>query len=142
MMVLYGRSSGATATQNARMVMTRTKVAILPLPAEKGACSYRAIAGDKHGQGNTAGEALDALTAQLYGDEAGTMILVQSLRPDRYFTAVQQQRLEELMARWRAARDQGSGLSVVEQTELQELVDAELRAATSRASEMADTLGR
>jgi len=119
-----------------------TKVAILPLPAEKGACSYRAIAGEKHAQGQTVGQALDALTAQLTGNEAGTLIIVQSLRPDRYFTAAQQQRLEELMARWRAARDQGFGLSAIEQAELQELVDAELKAATSRASEMADTLGR
>jgi len=43
-----------------------TKIAILPIPTEQGVLFYRAIAGVKHAQGTTAGEALDALTAQLY----------------------------------------------------------------------------
>ena len=62
-----------------------TKVAILPMPTGQGALSYRAIAGEKHAQGKTAGEALDALTAQLSADEASTLVIVQSLRPDRFF---------------------------------------------------------
>ena len=119
-----------------------TKVAILPIPAEQGTCSYRAIAGDRHAQGKTAGEALDALTAQLSAEEASTLIIVQSLRPDRFFTAAQQQRLEALMARWRSARDQGASLSADEQAELQALIEAELQAATGRAAKLADTLGR
>ena len=119
-----------------------TKVAILPIPAEHGACSYRAIAGERHAQGKTAGEALDALTAQLSADEASTLIIVQSLRPDRFFTAAQQQRLEALMARWRTARDQGAGISATEQAELKALIEVELQAATGRAANLADTLRR
>ena len=119
-----------------------TKVAILPIPTEQGALSYRAIAGEKHAQGKTAGEALDALTAQLSADEASTLIIVQHLRPDRFFTAAQQQRLDALMARWRTARDQGATLPADEQTELEALVEAELQASAARATTLADALGR
>ena len=38
---------------------------ILPISDPKGEKSYRALAGDKHSEGKTAGQALDALTAQL-----------------------------------------------------------------------------
>jgi hypothetical protein len=53
-----------------------TRVAILPVPTERGIVSYRAVAGAKHSQGSTVGEALDALTPQLSIDEAGTLIIV------------------------------------------------------------------
>jgi hypothetical protein len=85
---------------------------------------------------------LDALTAQLSADEASTLVIVQSLRPDHFFTAAQQQRLATLMARWRTARDQGGTLPVDEQTELEALVEAELRASAARAAALADALGR
>lgn len=119
-----------------------TKIAILPIPAAPGAFSYRAIAGEKHAQGKTAGEALDALTAQLPADEASTLIIVQHLRPDRFFTAAQQQRLDTLMARWRTARDQGVPLPLDEQTELEAVIAAELQASADRAATLADALGR
>ena len=116
-----------------------TNVAIMPISTEQGDLSYRAVAGEKHAQGKTAGEALDALTSQLSADEASTLVIVQSLRPDRFFTAVQQQRLEALMARWRA---QGGSLPHQEQAELEALVAAELRASAARAAALADALGR
>ena len=119
-----------------------TKVAILPIPTKQGALSYRAIAGKKYAQGKTAGEALDALTAQLSADETSTLIIVQTLRPDRFFTAAQQQRLDALMARWRTARDQGATLPTDEHTELEALIDAELQASAARAAALADALGR
>jgi hypothetical protein len=50
-----------------------TKVAILPIPTAQGNLFYHAIAGTKHAEGQTAGEALDALTAQLSADEASTL---------------------------------------------------------------------
>lgn len=119
-----------------------TKVAILPVPTEKGSVSYCAVAGDKQSHGKTAGEALDALTAQLSEDEAGTLVIVQSLRPDRFFNAAQQQRLAELMGRWRAARDKGETLPVDEQSELEALMQAELRATADRVAALADELRR
>ena len=119
-----------------------TRVAILPIPTEQGHLSYHAIAGPKHAEGKTAGEALDALTAQLSADEASTLVIVQSLHPDRFFTAAQQERLAALMARWRMARDQGATLPAAEQAELEELIDAELRASAARAAALATTLGQ
>jgi len=119
-----------------------TKVAILPVPTGQGNLAYRAIAGEKHAQGKTAGEALDALTAILTADEASTLVIVQSLRPDRFFTAAQQKRLSTLMARWRSMRDQGDTLPADEQTELEALLDAELQASAARASALDNPLGR
>ena len=119
-----------------------TKVAILPILTEQGALSYRAIAGEKHAQGKTAGEALDALTAQLSADEASILIVVQHLRPDRFFTAAQQERLAALMDRWHTARDQGATLPTDEQTELDALIATELQASAARAAALADALGR
>jgi hypothetical protein len=37
-------------------------------------------------------------------------VIVQTLRPDRFFNATQRQRLADLMDRWRKARDQGGSL--------------------------------
>lgn len=119
-----------------------TKVAIVPIPTGQGTLSYRAIAGEKHAQGKTAGEALDALTAQLSADEASTLVIVQSLHPDRFFTAPQQERLTALMDRRRTARDQGTTLPADEHTELEALIAVELQAAAARAAALADALGR
>jgi hypothetical protein len=62
------------------------------------------------------------------------MAMRHQLRPDQFFTAEQQQRLEELMARWRQARDAGLLLPQAEQAELDALVEAELRASMQRAA--------
>lgn len=119
-----------------------SKVAILPIPTKTGGISYYAVAGDKQSQGKTAGEALDALTAQLPEDETGSLIIVQSRRPDQFFSVEQQKRLAELMESWRAARDIGKTLPVDERAELEMLVEAELRASANRAAKLASELGR
>ena len=80
-----------------------TKVAILPVPTNSGTIAYRAVAGDRRSEGRTAGEALDALTRQLSDTEPGTLIVVQSGRPDPFFTAEQQRRFM-LEGRYRACR--------------------------------------
>ena len=118
-----------------------TTVAILPIPTDHGETTYRAVAGERQSAGKTVGEALDALTQQLPDDEVGTLVVVQNQRPDRFFTVEQQQRLEELMARWRAAQDAASSLSAQEQAELDTLVDAEVRAAAQRAAAIVSELG-
>lgn len=112
-----------------------TKIAILTEPTETGV-AYRAIAGATQSVGKTAGEALDALTGALPTDESGTLVIVQHFRPDRFFTAQQRERLDELMARWRGARDRGTSLSTGEQSELDTLIEAEVRAASQRAAAM------
>lgn len=92
------------------------------------------MAGDKQSIGKTAGEALDALTAQLDKDEASTLVIVQNLGLDQFFNAEQQQRLSELMSHWRSARDQGQALPSDEQAELDALVEAELQASANRTA--------
>lgn len=119
-----------------------TMVAILPVTTDQGQIAYRAVAGAKQSSGATAGAALGALTAQLTDDERDTLVIVQSLRPDRFFTAAQQQRLDQLMHRWRSARDQGHSLPADEQTDLEALIEAELQATTARAAALADDAGR
>jgi hypothetical protein len=99
------------------------------------------MAGDKRSFGHTAGEALDSLTSQLAREDAGTLVIVQSRQPDRFFDARQQRRLSELMQRWRTAQDQDSSLPASEQAELAELVDVELRATAARADALLAELG-
>jgi len=118
-----------------------TKVAILPEPAQSGQLAYRAVSGGRQSVGKTAGEALDALTSSLPENEAGTLVIVQHQRPDQFFTAEQQARLNELMARWRAARDGGGVFSPVDQAELNTLVEAEVRAASQRTLALLRELG-
>jgi adenylate kinase len=110
-----------------------TTVAILPISDANGEKSYRAIAGDKHSVGKTAGQALDALTAQLDDVEFSALLVIQSFRPDSFFSLEQQERLSELMTLWRLARDQGRELPTEQQAELDELVELELQAATARS---------
>ncbi len=119
-----------------------TTVAILPVPTEKGGVSYRGVAGDKQSSGSTVGEALDALTAQLPEDESQLLVVVQNLRPDRFFNTVQQRRMAELMQQWRVARDGGGTLPPGEQAELEALIEAELYASANRTSALADKMGR
>jgi len=119
-----------------------TKVAIMPETTDQGEVAYRAIAGGCHALAKTIGAALDAVTAQLPADETGTMVIVQNHRPDLFFTARQQQRLGELMNRWRAARDTGTTLPLPEQAELETLADAEVRAAGERAAAVLPDLGK
>lgn len=119
-----------------------TKVAILPVPTTQGQLSYRAVSGEKRSSGLTPGAALDALTAQFSADETSTLVIVQSFRPDQFFSVAQQQRLAELMAQWRIARDSDLPFPPEAQTELATLVEMELQAATARATALADDAGR
>jgi hypothetical protein len=118
-----------------------TTVAILPVPTDKG-ISYQGTAGEKHSVGSTIGEAIDALTKQLPDAHAGLLVVVQSLRPDQFFDAIQQQRLGELMTAWRQSRDLGAALPAAEQAELDQLIEAELYASASRAAMLADEAKR
>jgi hypothetical protein len=111
-------------------------------PEEPGAQAprFRAVAGEKQSVGATAGQALDALTAQLGEPQATTLVVVQPMQADAWFTAAQQQRLAELMARWRTARETGTPLSPEDQAELDALVEAELRAVLQRSASLARQL--
>jgi hypothetical protein len=119
-----------------------TTVAILPVSDASGERIYRAVAGDKQSTGKTAGEALDALTAQLESDEFSTLLIIQSFRSDWFFSTEQQQRLSDLMNLWRTVRDQGQSLPPEQQAELDSLVEAELKAATARTAALVQQLNQ
>jgi hypothetical protein len=119
-----------------------TKVAVLRGGADSQNATFRAVGGHAQAAGRTLGEAVDALAAQLPEDQAGTLIIVRELRPDRFFPAEQRQRLDELMARWRAGRDTGTTLSAEEKAELERLIDEEVQAAADRAAEAWRELGQ
>jgi hypothetical protein len=119
-----------------------TLVSILPVPTDGGGFAFQAVAGDKRSQGATAGAALDALTAQLSSDDAGTLVVIQRFRPDEFFTAMQQQRLAELTEERRAAHNRGESLAAEKEAELRDLIEAELRGSAARAAALADKLGR
>ena len=93
---------------------------------------YAASTDDCTSVGRTAGAALDALSEQIGGTNGGTVVVLQNLRGDEFFTAAQQQRLEELSAKWRLAIDSGQTLPKDEQAELESLVDRELEGSALR----------
>jgi hypothetical protein len=119
-----------------------TKVAIYRDNGGAEEAAFRALSGSSQAMGRTPGEALDALATQLRDEETDTLIIVRNLSPDRFFTAEERQRLEQLMARWRATRDGGTPLSTEDQAELKDLVDAEVVAATERAAALLGELTR
>lgn len=119
-----------------------TQVSLIHDAVDPETMPYRAVAGSVQAMGRTAGEALDALAERLGPEEAKTLVIVRNLTADRYFTAEQRQRLEQLMARRRQAEDGDAAWTHDDEGELEQLVDAELRAATKRAEALCRELGR
>ena len=117
-----------------------TKVAISPVQTEDGHVLFNAIAGNKHTNGRTVGEALDALNEQLDDNERGTLIIIQNYRPDNFFGLEQQERLGSLMEQWRSARDSGNEFPPKKQEELDSLVESELIASAKRAKKLSNEL--
>jgi len=111
-----------------------TKVAVYHESADRETMPYRAVSGRNQAMGRTAGEALDALASQLPREDAESFVIVRSMSPDQFFDAEQQRRLQALMALKRGAIAGGTHLTDSEETELEQLVDAETRAATKRAA--------
>ena len=119
-----------------------TTVAIIPISTQSGGHTYQAVAGRRMAAGDTAGQALDALTTQFPDIESESVLIVQRFRPDRYFSGPQQQRMTDLMTRWRAARDSGDPWTAEEQSELESLVNSELQASGQRAEDVAKGLAK
>jgi hypothetical protein len=98
------------------------------------------MCGEHQATGQTPGQALDTLEAQLATetpDAAGeTLVILQRFRPDDLFTAEQQQRLRYLMDQHHAAIVQGIPLDPNLQTELENLVEAELEANIQRSQRL------
>jgi DNA-binding transcriptional regulator YbjK len=102
--------------------------AILPELSEATAeGGFMAMFGSRKANGKTAGAALDALTAQLADGESASLVLVQSMKPDRFFNAAQQARLQRLMQAWRQTPEKPAS------AELLAAVDEELQATIERS---------
>jgi stage III sporulation protein SpoIIIAA len=69
-------------------------------------------------------------------------MIVRNMSPDRVFIAQQRSRLEELMALRREAIAGNSSLTAQEGAELEQLVDAEVLAATERAAALSLDMAR
>ena len=110
------------------------KVAIYELPAVGGGFVYRAFAGALRSDGRTAGESLDRVASQFHEQEASPLVIVQHRHGDRFFSAPQIQRLEQLMVLWRTAREGGPPLSAAEGAELEQLIELETIAAGERGA--------
>lgn len=105
-----------------------TTVAILPdLPGTAAEAGFMAVMGKRQAKGKTAGAALDAITALLTDDQSASLVLVQSMKPDRFFNAAQQERLQHLMQTWKQAPGQPVP------SELFEMLDEELKATIERS---------
>jgi hypothetical protein len=117
-------------------------VTIFPEYTDEGQSGYRARLEGNEATGQTVGAALDALTSQWDEGEdvlSGTLVIIQRFRPDAFFTAAQQERLQTLMVRWRNAQHQGQALSKEEQSELELLVQAEQIGMRERAKAMLES---
>jgi pyruvate kinase len=113
-------------------------IAILPEPTAE-SLSYRATCGKHQATGQTPGQALDTLEAELATtstDSGETLVILQRFRPDDLFTAAQQQRLRELMDQFQATIAQGTQLAPTLQSELDILVEAELEANIQRSQRL------
>lgn len=118
---------------------TMQTIEILPDSPTTPHSKYRATCGNHQATGQTAGQALDTLEAELdiTSTETGeTLIILQRFRPDDLFNATQQQRLRELMDQFHAAIDQGTQLLPSTQTELESLIEAELEANIQRSQRL------
>lgn len=103
---------------------------------------FRARTNGHQALGRTAGEALDGLSEYIRTMPGATIVLVQSIGPDQYFSADQIARLMDLTNRNKLAHDGGAPLTPAEQRELESLVEAELDASAKRSAALADQLSR
>jgi hypothetical protein len=111
-------------------------ITVIPDDPRAATTPFRAVAGETQAVGPTVGQALDGLRTKLGDPKETTLVIVQPMSSDAFFTAEQRNRLADLMASWRAARDGGSDLPPAEQAELDALVEAEVRAAGERAAHL------
>ena len=95
---------------------------------------YRAVSDGVEARGDPPGQAIDALVEQTGPPTGATLVVIQPKAGDEFFTDAQRQRLADLMARWRTARDTRTPFPTSDQAELDTLIIEELKAATARSA--------
>lgn len=109
-----------------------TTISVLsPSDANSG---YRAVADGIEARGDTPGQAIDALVEQTGQPSGATLVVIQPQAGDEFFSEAQRQRLAELMAHWRTARDTAQPFPSADQAELDGLITEELKAAVARSA--------
>lgn len=119
-----------------------TTITILPESNSPEKQSFLAISGTLSSTGKTAGEALDALSVQLDDETGDTLVILHRGCPDEFFSAEQRSRLDDLMGKWRERRDVGKLLSAEAISELEELVESELKASERRSQSLVKETNR
>jgi hypothetical protein len=90
---------------------------------------YCAVSGEVFAVGDTLGGALDGLAEKVGPATATTVVVLQPMKADEFFTEEQRRRLGDLMTRWKS-----ESLAPGELEELHALVRDELDAATRRSA--------
>jgi hypothetical protein len=103
--------------------------------------AFRASSCGRESVGKTPGAALDALTDQMQPSETSTLIVIQNHKADVFFTASQQDRLQELLNIREKCELSGNAMVPSERSELESLIAQELDGTARRAAAMADELG-
>lgn len=111
------------------------RAAIQPNERQAGEPRFRAISGKRQSLGQTAGEALDALNEEAGPDAEPSLVVVQQIGGDTFFTDAHYQRMQELLAR-------SESMTSDEQGELERLASEEIIASGERTKAIADALGR
>ena len=111
-------------------------ISVFPDETNAATRMYRATSGDREAVGLTVGDAVNGLADQNGSFQETTLVIVQPMKPDRFFTADQISRLQKLMTKWRAALNQGAALPADEQSELNGLVQAELEGMIERTKSL------
>ncbi len=112
-------------------------VSIRPEEDKDVAPRFRAVADNYEAAGRTAGEALDALNAKFKMGEKRSLVIIQQVEGDAYFSEAQQTRMRALIDK----RNALGALTEAEQEELEGLVGDELLASAKRSEALADALG-
>jgi hypothetical protein len=110
-----------------------SSISIFDVAADAKGPRFRALSGTRQSVGATPGEALDALNAELGESERPSIVVVQQMGGDRFFTNEQYERLQHLLSR----RDE---LSDPDRDELERLAREETLASAKRAEALADAL--
>lgn len=112
-----------------------TTIEILPIHSNE-QIMYQARCGTIAATGLTPGQALDSTLQSLSG-VGSTFVILQQFNPDEFFTQQQQTRLNELMEHFHQSQATGNPFCAVHKQELENLVEAEFKAAISRSAKIA-----
>lgn len=109
-------------------------------PESSASKRFRAVRGSHVTTGSSIGNAIDEMAKETGFDRELSVVIVNPMQPDQFFSAAQRDRLSDLMAQWRTARDHHQPFAVELKRDLDELIKTELVATMERAKYLARSL--